>query len=213
MCAKEKKDKKAEKEIDQLSHQIEELTIENQQLLEKLQRLSADYSNYQKRVPRQIAETVSYEKKSIIRSLLPSLDNFEHALAGASVAESPDALENVIKGIQMVFDHLLDALKRLGVQKVVSVGQPFDPACHEAMMQRNDPDKQDGIVLEEYQACYRLGDDVLRPARVIVNKRPDSEVSKETDQSDDAEPLAESQTEDQTPEQAVNTDTDTEEMS
>ncbi|NLK42340.1 MAG: nucleotide exchange factor GrpE [Planctomycetes bacterium] len=165
------KDKKTDQHVKELEQQIEQLRKENQELLEKLQRLSADYANYQKRVPRQIADTVMYEKKKIIRSLLPSLDNFEHALAGAAAAEGgPEALENIIKGVKLIFDHMLDALKALGVEKVNSVGQPFDPSRHEALMQRCEPDKEDGIVLEEYQACYLLGEDVLRPAKVIINK-------------------------------------------
>jgi len=164
------KDKKTDKHIKELEQQIEQLNTEKQELLEKLQRLSADYINYQKRVPRQIADTVTYEKKKILRSLLPSLDNFEHALAGAAAAEGPQSLENILKGIQLVFDHILDALKSLGVEKVTSVGQPFDPARHEAMMQRSEPNKEDGVVLEEYQSCYLLDKEVLRPAKVIVNK-------------------------------------------
>ncbi len=167
------KDKKIDKHINELEQQLEQLSTEKQELLEKLQRLSADYINYQKRVPRQIADTVMYEKKKILRSLLPSLDNFEHALAGAAAAEGPEALENIIKGIQLVFDHMLDALKSLGVEKAASVGQPFDPARHEAMMQRSEPNKENGVVLEEYQSCYLLGGEVLRPAKVIVNKTPE----------------------------------------
>ena len=90
--------------------------------------------------------------------------------AGAAAAEGPKAIENILKGIQLVFDHILDALKSLGVEKVTSVGQPFDPARHEAMMQRSEPNKEDGVVLEEYQSCYLLDKEVLRPAKVIVNK-------------------------------------------
>jgi len=205
MSAKEKKDKKSEKHIAQLQEQIEQLTVEKQDLFEKLQRLSADYANYQKRVPRQVADTVAYEKKKIIRALLPSLDNFEHALAGASAAEGPEALENVIKGIQLVFDHLLAALQALGVQKAASLGQPFDPMRHEAMMQRSEPDQDNGVVLEEYQPCYLLGGEVLRPAKVIVNKLPEPEAPRPQEaRPEDTEPAAkancdlESQPEDET---------------
>ncbi len=206
MSAKEKKDKKAEKHIGQLQEQIEQLTAEKQEMFEKLQRLSADYANYQKRVPRQVADTVAYEKKKVIRSLLPSLDNFEHALAGASAAEGPEALENVIKGIQMVFDHLLAALQALGVQKAASQGQPFDPRRHEAMMQRTEPDRENGIVLEEYQPCYLLGDEVLRPAKVIVNKLPEAESPEESEPDTETETEIDSE---QT-ERPANADADTE---
>jgi molecular chaperone GrpE len=164
------KDKKNEKQLHELEEQIEKLSAENKELLDKLQRLSADYANYQKRVPRQVADSVVYEKKKIVRSLLPSLDNFDHAFAQFNTAEQDDASQNILNGVRLIFDHMLDALKAIGVEKAVSAGQPFDPTRHEAMMQRTEPDKENGIVLEEYLPCYLLGGEVIRPAKVIVNK-------------------------------------------
>lgn len=169
----EKDMKKANKQIEDLQKQIDELTAEKQDLFEKLQRISADYANYQKRVPKQIADSVAYEKKAVIRSLLPSIDNFDHALAHASEAHSGEALDNIIKGIRLVFDHMLDALKSHGVQRMEALGQPFDPNLHEAMMRRTEPDKPDNTVLEVYQAGYMMNDQVLRPGKVIVNKLED----------------------------------------
>ena len=194
------KEKKTDKHRQELELRIEQIESENQELLDKLQRLSADYANYQKRVPRQVADSVLYEKKNIVRSLLPSLDNFEHALAAAASAQGPEALENVIKGIRLIFEHLLDALKALGVEKVASQGQPFDPARHEAMMQRSEPDKENGIVLEEYQSCYLLAGDVLRPAKVIVNKRPDQPAAQPESQPDQPDADAIDETTDSEPE-------------
>ena len=162
-------DKGLAKEIADLQHQVEQLEAEKQNLFEKFQRLSADYANFQKRTPRQIAESVAYEKKAIIRSLLPSLDNFAHALASAENANG-ESLEGVIKGVQLVFDHMLDALKAHGVERIVALGAEFDPSLHEAVMQRAEEDKPDNIVLEEYQNGYTLNGQVIRPAKVIVNK-------------------------------------------
>ncbi len=150
---------------DALKKEIAELT-------DKLQRLSADYANYQKRVPRQIADSVAYEKKNIIRALLPAIDNFAHALAGAENAKGPEAMDSIIKGVKYIFDHMLDALKTQGVERIASVGQPFDPNRHEAMMQKAEPDKPDNIVLEEYLAGFMLNGQTLRPAKVIINKLP-----------------------------------------
>ena len=175
---KKKKDQQAEtsapdkglaKEIADLQHQLEQLETEKQDLFEKFQRLSADYANFQKRAPKQIAESVAYEKKAIIRSLLPSLDNFAHALASAENADG-ESLEGIIKGVQLVFDHMLDALKAHGVERIVALGTEFDPSFHEAVMQRTEADKPDNIVLEEYQNGYTLNGRVIRPAKVIVNK-------------------------------------------
>jgi len=162
--------KELEKKVEDLEKQIETLTAEKQGVFEQLQRVSADYANFQKRAPRQIADSVAYEKKSILRSLLPSIDNFEHALSHAPSANNEEALDNIIKGIQLVFDHMLDALKGQGVKRIEALGQPFDPNLHEAMMRRSEPDKEDNIILEVYQAGYMMGEQVLRPSKVIVNK-------------------------------------------
>jgi len=170
MSSKEKKD---EKHIHELEEQIAKLTTENQKMLDKLQRLSADYVNYQKRVPKQIADSVAYEKRSIVRSLLPSLDNFDHAFNQFGATQNDEAAQNIIKGVRLIFDHMLDSLKAVGVEKATSVGQVFDPSRHEAMMQRTEADKENGIVLEEYLPCYLLGGDVIRPAKVIVNRLPE----------------------------------------
>ena len=170
------KDKKTEKQIHELEQQIEQITAEKQELLDKLQRLSADYTNYQKRVPKQVADSVAYEKRNLVRSLLPSLDNFDHAFSGFSAAQNDETAQNIIKGVRLIFDHMLDALKTIGIEKVSSVGQVFDPSRHEAMMHRAELDKDNGVVLEEYLPCYLLGGDVLRPAKVIVNKLPETAV-------------------------------------
>ena len=161
--------KKLHKYLEELEGQVEKLTGEKAELFEKLQRVRADYANYQKRSPKQIADSIAYEKKAIIRSLLPALDNFEHALAAA---ENSDDVAGVIKGVQMVLSHLLDALKAHGVERIDAAGKEFDPSVHEAVMQRAEEDKADNIVLEEFQKGYTLNGQTIRPSKVIVNKLP-----------------------------------------
>jgi len=96
---KEKKDNKAlEKELEKLEEKFESLESENAEQLAKLQRVSADYANFQKRAPKQISEAVAYEKEKIVKSLLPAMDNFEHTLAHS---ESADNVEAVLKGVQL----------------------------------------------------------------------------------------------------------------
>jgi len=173
----EKQEKKKlaelEKELEQLREQLKTLEEEKQKTFEQLQRVSADYANYQKRAPKQIADSVAYEKKSILRSLLPSLDNFEHAFAGVNAAQGEEALQKLIDGIHLVYDHMVDALKSHGVEKIEAAGKPFDPELHEAMMQRAEEDKENNRILEVFQPGYTLNGQVLRPAKVIVNKLPE----------------------------------------
>jgi molecular chaperone GrpE len=160
------------KEIVKLEKKIEDLTQENAETFAKLQRISADYANFQKRAPKQVADSVAYQKIGIIKSLLPSIDNFEHALNGAKTADSIDSL---IEGIQLVFDHMIDALKAHGVERMSSLGEQFDPSRHEAMMRRCEEDKPENEVVEEFQSGYKVGDQVIRPCKVIVNKLPEQE--------------------------------------
>jgi molecular chaperone GrpE len=154
-------------EPEKLHKLIENLQKEKDELFEKLQRVSADYANYQKRAPKQIADTLAYEKELIIKSLLPALDNFEHTLQNIQSAENRDAL---IQGIKIIYDQMLDILKAHGVEPIKALGETFDPALHEAMMQKTEPEKENNIVLQEFQKGYKLNGRVIRPVKVIVNK-------------------------------------------
>lgn len=136
-------------------------------LFAQYQRLSADYANFQKRVPKQIADTICYEKEKIIKSLLPALDNFEHTLQNTQSAENVDVL---VKGIKIIYDQMLDIFKSHGVEQIKVPGGKFDPSMHEAMMQKTEPEKEDNVVLEEFQKGYKLNGRVIRPSKVIVNK-------------------------------------------
>ncbi|MHC4552472.1 MAG: nucleotide exchange factor GrpE [Planctomycetota bacterium] len=176
-----KKIKELGKKVEELEKQLETLTAEKQDTFEQLQRISADYANFQKRAPKQVADSVAYEKKAILRSLLPSVDNLGHALSHASTASGQEEMDNLVKGIQLVFDHMLDALKAHGVKPIDALGQLFDPNLHEAMMRRSEPDKDDNTVLEVYQAGYMIGEQVLRPSKVIVNKIEEEKPAEETE--------------------------------
>ena len=159
--------KPKKEELKELQETLENLQKEKDDLFGKLQRISADYANFQKRVPKQISDTISYEKERIIRSLLPALDNFEHTLQNTNSAENVDVF---VKGIKIIYDQMLDIFKSLGVEQINSPGEHFNPAMHEAMMQKNEPEKEDNIVLEEFQKGYTLNGRVIRPSKVIVNK-------------------------------------------
>jgi len=176
---KEQKQAEAKKsELEELREQIEGLQKEKDELFAKLQRVSADYANFQKRAPKQIADSVAYEKERIIKTLLPALDNFEHTLQNADSAEDVDVL---VKGIQIIYDQMLDIFKSHGVEQIKALGETFDPAVHEAMTQRAEPKQDENIVLEEFQKGYKLNGRVIRPSKVIVNKLPSVEQEEETE--------------------------------
>lgn len=153
--------------------------------LDQYLRVSADYANYQKRVPKQIADAIAYEKERIIRALLPVLDNFERTLQNAHSAENA---ESIVKGIKITYDQMLDILRLHGVERIKAVGEKFEPALHEAITQRDEPEKEEGVVLEEFAKGYKLNGRVIRPSKVIVNKvTSKSEKASEQDETTDTE--------------------------
>lgn len=156
-----------QKELHGMKQEFEQLQKEKAELFSQLQRVSADYINYQKRISKQIADTTAYEKESIIKSLFPALDNFEHAMAKAGQLDKEGAM---IKGLQIVYDQLLDILKLHGVEQIKAIGQQFDPEIHSAVTMISDPTQPDNIVLNEGARGYKLGGRVIRPAKVVVNK-------------------------------------------
>jgi len=153
-------------ELEKTRGKMDSLQEEKDELFAKLQRVSADYANFQKRVPKQIADTIGYEKEKIIKTLLPALDNFEHTLQSAHSAENVDVL---VKGIQIIYDQMLDILKSHGVEQIEALGEKFDPALHEAMMKKSDPGQEENIVLEEFQKGYKLNGRVIRPTKAIIS--------------------------------------------
>ena len=166
--SKEQKQVKSKNdEPEKLCGEIEQLQKEKDELFEKLQRVSADYANYQKRAPKQIADSITYEKEKIIKTLLPVLDNFEHTLQNAHSAENA---ETIVKGIRIIYDQMLDVLKSHEVEQIKALGEKFDPALHQAMMRKVEPTKEEDVVLEEFQKGYKLNGRVIRPSKVIVNK-------------------------------------------
>jgi molecular chaperone GrpE len=184
---KPKKHSKPEKnDLDKLRQQIDNLQKEKDELFGKLQRISADYANFQKRVPKQIADTICYEKEKIIKTLLPALDNFEHTLQNAPAvllrkdeAAGAENVDVLIKGVQIIYDQMLDILKSHGVEQIKALGEKFEPALHQAIMQQAKPEQEENIVLEEFQKGYKLNGRVIRPTKVIVNKLPSEETTQQ----------------------------------
>lgn len=126
-------------------------------------RALADFDNYRRRVERDRARTAASGKRDIILSLLDVVDGFDRALP--YIIEAPPA---VAEGVQAIHRRLLDMLNAQDVKPLTTVGEPFDPAIHEAIGAVENSGYLPGTVAEELQRGYRLGEDLLRPARVRV---------------------------------------------
>lgn len=126
---------------------------------------TADFENYKKRIERQFRDIADAGRRELLRSFLPVLDNLERALAYENA--SADALRN---GVQQTLKGFEAVLGMEGVRAVSVKGQKFDPAMAEAIGTQPADGVEDDVVLEEAQKAYKLGDEVLRPAKVIVSK-------------------------------------------
>lgn len=157
-------------EYEQLEARLKELEA----LREKFLRVAADFENAKKRLMKERDEFIKFSQESLIRSLLPVLDNFERALshAGDSEREGGNKMAGILAGIQMVQKQLEEILKAEGLRRVESVGKVFDPRCHEAVAYVHEPGKPDEIV-EEVEAGYYLHERLLRAAKVKIRLAPE----------------------------------------
>ena len=131
-------------------------------------RKAAEVENLRKQSAQRVQKASRDGMRRVAAELLPALDDFERALAHAE-AEEGDAEHHLTAGIRLVQQKMVEALKRAGIEQYSPKGEPFDPHLHEAVAQHPAGDgAQPGTVLEVVQNGYRLGEDVLRPARVVV---------------------------------------------
>jgi molecular chaperone GrpE len=157
-----------ETDIRQLLEQVRTLTDERDQLKDQVLRAMADFQNYKRRNQQELISYRQFATQSFVTDLLPVLDNFErsidHLEAGATVSK-------VIEGIHAVERQLRQVLEGQNVRRVESVGQPFDPTYHEALGTEMSFDHPDGVVSTEIEPGYRMGEKVIRPAKVKISKR------------------------------------------
>jgi molecular chaperone GrpE len=130
-------------------------------------RTQADFDNFRRRSRLEKEDFAKYASAKLIEQLLPIVDNFERALSASHDVKDFDAL---MKGVDMIFRQLDQVLVQEGLSPMNAVGQPFNPEYHQAIMQVESEDHEEGIVLEEIQKGYILKDKVLRPAMVKVSQ-------------------------------------------
>lgn len=148
------------------SKELAALQEKYQQLQDQFTRLAADFENYRKRTLEEQESLVKYGAQKSILELLPVLDNLERATSSLKEDSDPKLL---YKSFGMMQRQLMDGLDNIGVKKIPSVGQPFDPSLHEAVSQTTSAEFPEDTIMHEVQSGYQLHDKVLRPAMVIVS--------------------------------------------
>ena len=149
-----------------LQEKIEKLEEEAKASEDKYLRLYAEFENFKRRKNKEIETNNVYKSQKVITEILPSLDNLERAL---QVESDNEEIKSLLKGVEMVYEGLLNVLKSEGVELIETENAQFDPNYHHAVMQEEDSEKESGAILDTFQKGYKLKDRVIRPAMVKVN--------------------------------------------
>lgn len=144
--------------------ELEKLANDNE---EKYLRLYAEFENYKRRIQKENQINATYKAQGVLTDILPSIDNIERAL---QIEGDDESFKSLHKGVQMVHESLLRALKDNGLEEILAEGKEFDPNLHQAVVQDDNPDFKSGEVTQELQKGYKLKDRVLRPSMVKVNQ-------------------------------------------
>jgi molecular chaperone GrpE len=167
-------ERKLERDLEQLTAKAEKAD----EYLELAQRTRADFENYRKRAAREAAVAQERGITKLAKELLPAVDNLDRAVEaaaqanvsgdGQAAATQDNGTATLVSGIRLVYEDVIAALARAGIERFSPEGERFDPQLHEAVAQVPVEGAESGTVVEVYQRGYRLGDVVIRPARVVV---------------------------------------------
>lgn len=149
---------------DQKINELQQLADENE---EKYLRLYAEFENYKRRIQKENEINKAYQAQRVLTDILPAIDNIERAL---QIEGDDETFKSLQKGVQMVHESLINALKDNGLEVIKTEGEAFDPNIHQAVVQDDNPDFKSGEITQELQKGYKLKDRVLRPSMVKVNQ-------------------------------------------
>jgi molecular chaperone GrpE len=141
---------------------------ERDEYLDLAKRTKADFENFRKRMTAEVLAAGARGKAEVLRDVLPVLDDLERALQVAGLDPEGDSDDGLAHGVLLVFRSLREALARNGIEAVDPTGERFDPNLHEALSAQPADGVESGVVVETMQKGYKLGEQLIRPARVVV---------------------------------------------
>jgi len=154
-------------DVEDLKRQLSQMEAEKKEVYERYLRSYAEFENFKKRVAKEQSDQNRYANERLLKALLPVLDNLARAIGHAKESRN---LDKLIEGLELTQKEFVSVLHKFGVTVIESVGQPFDPVHHQAMLQVETDDQEENTVVEEFEKGYLLHDRVLRPALVSVAK-------------------------------------------
>jgi molecular chaperone GrpE len=144
-----------------------ELAQQNAELQDRLLRLQAEFDNFRKRTERERMEFAEYAGEQTVRALLPILDDFERALKAAAAAPGGE-VDEFVRGVELIYSHFLDVLKKQGLEPIITEGAQFDPHQHQAIGRVDSAEHEDNTIVQEFQRGYNFKGRLLRPSMVQV---------------------------------------------
>ena len=167
--AEPKEPRKKETKTD-CESKLQEKEKEAKDLYDRYLRLSAEMENFKKRAEKEKGETYKFANETLLKELLPVLDNLERALDHGQETKNAQAL---LLGVEMIHKSLWTVLEKYGVTRVEALGEKFDPNFHEAVMVQEVMEQEPGVVITQMQKGYLLHNRLIRPAMVVVSKKPE----------------------------------------
>lgn len=161
------------KESERLKDELNKKAVEIKEANDKYIRLYAEFENYKKRVVKDQNESLKFANERLIKEMLPVIDNLERAVehAKGNSQKEVEVIRGLIAGVELILKQFKDMLCNFGVRELKAVGEPFDPARHEAVSHIETDEHDNNIIINEFQKGYLLNNKILRPSMVSVAKR------------------------------------------
>ena len=156
-----------DKDLDAL---VADVSRERDEYLDLAKRTKADFENFRKRMAGEVQAASLRGKAEVVREVVPVLDDLERAIEAAGLDPEGDSEDGLAHGVLLVFRSLRETLNRVGIEAIDPKGEKFDPTAHEALSTLKVEGTESGLVVEVMQKGYRLGEQLVRPARVVVSE-------------------------------------------
>jgi molecular chaperone GrpE len=154
--------------LKELAAKLEAKEKEAEETYDRLLRVSAEFDNFKKRSTREMDDYRKFANQSLIKEMLSVVDNLELAMGSTNGQKAID--KDLLQGLEMTHKEILKVFEKFNVKPIDAIGQPFDPAFHEAVMQEETNDSPKNTVINELQRGYMIHDRLLRPSMVVVAK-------------------------------------------
>jgi molecular chaperone GrpE len=152
--------------------ELKERASKAEEYWDRLLRQTADFDNFKKRAAREKTDAIKYANEGLLQKLIPILDTFEMALAAASNENAAGSAQSLQQGVAMIQSQLRNALLEAGLEEIDATNKVFDPNLHEAVSQKETADVPEGNVVQQMRKGYKFRDRLVRPASVVVAKKP-----------------------------------------